>query len=129
MDRILAQSRKVSCILTFTLDPQDHHYVGPFDGFFNSRFDDKSVVDDILKVGRNKRCRTSYTDICSKLGEQVKKQDEALSGVVTGDAAGDRSGVRKSANGDSRNGSNGPPLLDTAFMKVDDTDDRRMTRN
>lgn len=45
---------------------------------------------------------------------QVKKTDEALGGVVLGNPAGEASRVTKT---DTSNGE--PPLLDTAFMKVD----------
>lgn len=78
----------------------------------------KSLVDRLDKV---------TTDFDTKLGGitktvenvvgEVKKMDEALSGTTGASAEGDKTGIQKSDNTNTRKA---PPLLDTGYQRDDD---------
>jgi hypothetical protein len=63
----------------------------------------------------------AVTKTVDSLATQVKKTDEAVNGTVGAHAESDRTGITKTEGNDNRT----PPLLDTAYTRVDEEEDFR----
>ena len=68
---VLTHRGKERCILTLTLNPENHHYVCAFNRILYSLLNSQTLLDKFGKLRWYHRARPGNSDGCPELGKQI----------------------------------------------------------